>query len=385
MQKKNGIIYLDNAATMPMRGSTVLHLVRLCSELYGNPSSTHNAGYDAMGAISDAQISIAQSLGCNPWDIYFTSGGTEADNWALRGVLKRGDHLITSSIEHHAILNTAKYLETQGVEVTYVNPTSDGIVHLKDIIAAKKSNTKLISLMLVNNEVGTIQPIEEIAEWAKANGILIHTDAVQAVGHMPINLKTLEVDMISASAHKFGGLKNSGFLFIRDTHLKGKFIEPLLFGGNQQNSMRPGTLDPVSISIMAMALDDCIKTDVKSSSSRDAIWSLLLEQVLSVEGVSVNGSIGVGRRLHNNINIRIEGVDAEALVTSLNEQGIYISAGAACSSGDKKPSHVLKAMGMSDEACSESVRITTSGDTTVNDIHGFIEKFAVTVNFLRQR
>lgn len=385
MKRKNGEIYLDNAATMPMTSNTALYLVRLCSELYGNPSSPHKAGYDTMKAISDSQVSIAQNLNCNPWDIYFTSGGTESDNWALRGVLKKGDHLITSSIEHHAILNTAKYLESQGVEVTYVSPTSDGIVHLRDIITARKSNTKLISLMLVNNEVGTIQPVEEIAEWAKANNILMHTDAVQAVGHMLINLKTLEVDMLSASAHKFGGLKNSGFLFIRDTHLKDKFIEPLLYGGNQQNDLRPGTLDPISASIMAKALDECIQSDVKNSTARDALWSLLLEQVLSIEGVSINGSIGVGRRLHNNINVRVEGVDAEALVTSLSEQGICISAGAACSSGDKKPSHVLEAMGMDDKACSESIRITTGGETTVSDIHEFIEKFTVITNFLKQR
>lgn len=383
MQKKNGTVYLDNAATMPMSNSTILQLMKLCKELHGNPSSAHTAGYDAAQAISDAQISIARDIKCQPWDIYFTSGGTEADNWALRGTLTKGDHLITSSIEHHAILNTARYLEAQGVEATYVNPTSDGIIHLKDIIAARKPNTKLISLMLVNNEVGTIQPIEEIAEWAKANDILVHTDAVQAVGHMPINLGALEVDMLSASAHKFGGLKNTGFLFIRNSQSKSNPVKPLLYGGNQQNSLRPGTLDPIGASIMAIALDECIKTDVKGSATRDAVWSLLLENVLSIEGVSLNGS--VDRRLRNNINIRIKGVDAEALVTSLNEQGICISAGAACSSGDKKPSHVLTAMGMDKEAASESVRITISGNTSVSDIHEFMDKFAVTVNFLRQR
>lgn len=344
---------------------------------YGNPSSQHAKGYEAAAEIAKAKAYISNKLCCLPEEIYFTSGGTESDNWALRGILKPHDHLITTSFEHHAILETAKYLERMGVEVTYVAPHQDGIVRLKDIIAAKKPNTKMVSVMYVNNEVGTIQPIREIADWAKSVGLIVHTDAVQAVGHMDINLLELGVDLLSASAHKFGGCRNNGFLFVRS----GVQIEPIIFGGSQQNGMRAGTMDTMGIAIMADALGNASLSNFLHKESMNAIWSKLVDGLLGINGVSINGSLT--GRLKNNLNVYIKGVDAQALVASLSEMGIYVSAGAACNEGDKKPSHVLKAMGLSDEVATHSIRITTSSRTDVDDVNRFITCLKQCVDMLR--
>lgn len=374
---KNGEVYLDNSATMPMSN---LNAIKACSwyrKYYGNPSSQHAKGYEALEQIDVARTSIATQLGCLPEELYFTSGGTEADNWALRGILKPHDHLITTAFEHHAILETAKYLESIGVEVTYVKPNSDGVVRLRDIISAKKPNTKMISVMYVNNEVGTIQPIAEIADWAKSEKLIMHTDAVQAIGHININLSKLGVDLASASAHKFGGCRNNGFLYVR----KGTKINPLMFGGGQQNGLRPGTLDVIGIKMTSEALEDAMYYTNTLGNVRDSVWALLVDKMLCIKGVTINGSLN--QRLKNNLNIYVKGVDAQALVASLSEMGIYVSAGAACNEGNKSPSHVLTAMGLSDEVATHSIRISISHETTAENIEQFAQYLKQCIEMLR--
>lgn len=369
----NGEIYLDNSATMPMN-VVMLDKSRLH---YGNPSSQHAKGYEAAEDVANAKEIISSELNCMPEEIYFTSGGTESDNWALRGILKPHDHLITTSFEHHAILKTAKYLERMGVEVTYVAPHEDSIVRLKDIIAAKKPNTKMVSVMYVNNEVGTIQPIREIADWAKSEGLIVHTDAVQAVGHMKINLLELGVDLMSASSHKFGGCRNTGFLFVRS----GTPIEPMIFGGSQQNGMRAGTLDNMSISIMARALKASSTDMLLHDNALNDTWQFLVDGLLGIDGVSINGSLT--NRLRNNVNAYIKDVDAQALVTALSELDIYVSAGAACNEGEKKPSHVLKAMGLSDEVATHSIRISMNYRTEREEIEKFLVCLKQCIDIIR--
>lgn len=369
------MVYLDYAASAPMDTFLAYDIPDRVIRYYGNPSSMHQQGVKANKLINDSKRMIAEIINCEPEEIYFTSGGTESDNWALRGIVKPGDHIITTAIEHSAVLETCKYLETKGVEVTYVKPDKDGRVALKDVIAAKRDNTKLLSIMYVNNETGVVQHIKSIAEWAKSEGIIVHTDAVQAVGKLLINLKELDVDLLSASAHKFGGLKGTGFLYVR----KGTEIAPLIFGGGQQNGMRSGTEDAVGAYFMAVSLVAFHNKTLALALTTEKTLRHLVNSLFGISGVYANSYI------HTNIvNVYIEGVDAESLVTAMSEMGYYISAGSACHSGDKKPSHVLKAMGYSDERCNQSIRISIGYETTVPEIDEFIEMLKVNINLLRQ-
>lgn len=366
------MIYLDNAATSRPRLGLSMQVANRLNKYYGNPSTIYEVGSDANALIQIATEKIAKKIGCDADELYFTSGGTESDNWALRGILKQGDHLITTAIEHPAVLRTARHLESLGIEVTYISPDPKGFVRLRDVINAKRDNTKLVSVMMVNNETGAIQPISSIADWASANGILMHTDAVQAVGHIDVNVEELGVDLLSASAHKFGGLKGSGFLYVR----KGTPIELLIYGGGQQNGMRSGTMDAVAIDAMAYALEQPI-----NSNAIFALWQQLVEKLTSIEGVSINSPLKDCS--HNIINAYVEGVDAEELVMALSEQNIFISAGSACHSGSKEPSHVLKAMGYSDEHCRQSIRISFDETLTVKDINTFIKVLGTQIKMLR--
>ena len=369
------MVYLDYAASAPMDAVLAHNIADMAHRCYGNPSSIHQQGVKIKQLINNSKQMIADVINCEPEEIYFTSGGTESDNWALRGIVKPGDHIITSAIEHSAVLETCKYLETKGVEVTYVKPAKDGRVALKDMIAAKRDNTKLLSLMYVNNETGVVQRIKTIAEWAKSEGIIVHTDAVQAVGKLPINLKELDVDLLSASAHKFGGTKGTGFLYVR----KGTEIAPLIFGGGQQDGMRSGTENAIGDYFMAASLVTEYNKSLALISTTEKTRRYLVDSLLGISGIHANSHIDT-----NIVNVYIEGVDGESLVTAMSEMGYYISAGSACHSGDKKPSHVLKAMGYSDERCNQSIRISIGFDTTVLQIQKFIEMLKFNIDLLRQ-
>lgn len=373
------MIYLDNAATTPIRVSLIMKLPTLFNEYYGNPSSLYTLGTKSKEMIDRARGEIAEQIHCSPDEIYFTSGGTESDNWALRGTVNPGDHIITTEFEHPAILNTCKYLETQGVEVTYIKPNPKGFVELGDFIKARQPNTKLISVMLVNNEIGTIQRVKEIAQWATSEGILVHTDAVQALGHIPVDVEDLCVDMLSASGHKFGAPKGVGFLYVKKT----VNLSPMIFGGHQENNMRAGTENPVGIFLLAEALKMSCKDMKYSQAGVSALLDHLFIGLDSIKGVHLNGS--PDNKVRGIINVCIDGVKAENLIMFLNEEGICISAGSACMSGTGVASHVLKSIGLTDEQASSSVRISIGQQTTVKDIDTFLEKFKHYIKLIREQ
>lgn len=365
------MIYLDNAATTQMPTALFLKMNRIGSECYGNPSTLYDLGMNSREKIEDCRARIAKNIGALPEEIYFTSGGTESDNWAIRGVLKPEDHIITSAIEHHAVLNTVM---NSGVSYTIVNPNKDGVIELKDIMSSATDNTKLISIMMVNNEIGTIQKIKEIGQWARHNGILFHTDAVQAVGHMDIDVNDLSVDLLSASAHKFHGPKGIGFLYINSK----VDINPLMYGGSQERGLRPGTENVAEIIGMADALDWSYS---RPWYALKKYKEYLIQEFSQMNGVHINGSIKDS--CDNIVNIYIENVDSETLMMMLNESKIYVSAGAACNTDSKKPSHVLKAIGCSDERAASSIRISLSYMNTFDELKEFIKKLKYYIDVIR--
>lgn len=375
------MIYLDYAATTPL-SLEARRFLRCCLGQIaecGNPSSSHDAGLSSTGLMLKGIKAISETINCDPSEIYATSGGTESDNWALRGILKPGDHLITTAIEHSAILETCHRLEKDGIEVTYIKPNCDGIVELTDFAKAKKDNTKLVSVMLVNNETGMIQPVKYIAQWAKSLGLLVHTDATQALGHLPVNIRELGVDLLSGSAHKFGGLIGNGFLYVRN----GVAIEPIIYGGNQQDGLRAGTENYLGIYVMGNALSDSsYEYNHHFFTCVQSLEQQLLDGLLGINGVHLNGHHH--EKSPSITNVYVEGVDAQALVEVMNQSGFCISTGSACHSGEKKPSHVLKAMGYSDERSMQSIRISIGWRTRDYEIEKFIEVLKYNIDLIRK-
>ena len=373
------MIYMDNAATTMPLPSVVEAMLPYYKERFYNPSANYDVAYDVNDILQNCRRTIADTIGCKPNEIYFTSGGSESDNWALRNV-KPGQHIITSKIEHHAILNTCRYLESQGVEITYVDVDKYGTVMLSQLADSIKPNTSLISIMTANNEIGTIQPILDIAEIASANNIIFHTDAVQAYGHKEIDVAKLGVDMLSASAHKFHGPKGVGFLYVND---KVK-LHPLIFGGMQQNGMRAGTENVPGIVGMAKASEiSCAPNSLYYNNIiRDLRDYLQVRIMAEIPNVIVNGNINA--RLDNNLNISFIGVRGEQLLSQLAMNGIYTSTGSACNAFSPEPSHVLKAIGMSDEDASSSIRFTLSKYNTKEEINYVVDVLKRSVNDLRR-
>ena len=371
------LIYLDNAATTPMLPEVIDAMRPYFIDKFYNPSSHYEQSYEINDEIKKAKETIASTLNCLPEEIYFTSGGTESDNWALH-FAKPGEHIITSKIEHHAILNTCKYLETCGVEVTYLDVDSYGFVDPDDVVVAIKDNTVLISIMTANNEIGTIQSINKIGEISTHHNIVLHTDAVQAYGHLPIDVQKCGINMLSASGHKFHGPKGIGFLYIKN----GIELPNLVYGGQQQFGRRSGTENVPSIIGMAKAAEIMHNMNNMETSYVKMLREYMKYEIInSIPNVKVNGSY---HRLSNNLNISFSGVRGEQLLTLLSMNGICASTGSACNSGSDAPSHVLKAIGLSDEEANSSIRFTLSEQTTKEEIDYTVDVLIRSVEQLRE-
>ncbi len=376
------MIYLDHAATTPMR-SEVLEAMRLFfCERFGNPSSLHAYGLDARRAIEEARERVARCVGATAHEIIFTSGGTESDNMALRGVLHNScdqcDHVITSAIEHPAVLETCQFIEKLGHEVTYVPVDAHGRVNPADVERAIKENTRLISIMHANNEIGSIQPIDEIGAIAAAHNIYMHTDAVQSVGKIPVDVQDLNVHMLSLSAHKIYGPKGVGCLYVR----KGTPLRPLVFGGGHERGLRSGTENVPGIVGLGEALR-CVRSDFSDNERIQSLRDLLIDTVLQeVPDTRLNG--GTEHRLPNNVNFSFSYIEGESLVLRLSAKGIAASTGSACSSKKLEPSHVLLAIGLDPVEAHGSLRLTLGRKTTKADIDYVCEALPTIVDELRQ-
>ncbi len=375
-------IYLDYAATTPTDPAVVEAMQPYFFEKFGNPSSIHGFGQEAKKAIEEARSKIANFLGAKEEEIIFTSGGTESDNFALFGIVwanaAKGNHIITTAIEHHAVLEPAQFLEKSGVKVTYVKPDKYGMVSPEDISKEITDKTILISVMHANNEIGTIQPIKEIGAIAKAKGIYFHTDAVQTVGHIPVNVNELNVDLLSLSAHKFYGPKGIGCLYVR----KGTRIQAYLRGGGQERRRRastenlPGIVGTgKAIELCAQKMDDEIKEQTRL---RD---KLITEIPKRIDRVYLNGH--ATSRLPNNVNFSVEYIEGESMLLNLDMLGIAASTGSACTSGDLEPSHVLLSIGRRHELCHGSLRLTVGRYSKESEIDRFLEVFPKIVSKLR--
>ncbi len=376
------MIYLDHAATTPMRPEILEVMRTYFLERFGNPSSLHTYGLDARKAIEDAREQIAHSIGATPPEIVFTSGGTESDNMALRGVLRAGsgesDHIITSAIEHPAVLETCKFLERLGHEVTYVSVDVDGRINPSEVEEAIRDNTRLISIMHANNEIGSIQPIAEVGAIAASHGVYMHTDAVQSVGKIPVDVAALNVDMLSISSHKIYGPKGVGCLYVR----KGTKLKPLIFGGGHERGLRSGTENVSGIigfsEAMRLSIED-FADNVRIQRLRDELIDAVLREIPYTR---LNG--GKERRLPNNANFSFSYIEGESLVLRLNAKGIAGSTGSACSSKKLEPSHVLLAIGMDPVDAHGSLRLTLGRDTTEADVQYVNDVLPEIVDQLRQ-
>ena len=360
------MIYLDNAATTKPDAKVLEVMRKYEEELYENPAAVY--ADRVREDIRQARKAIADTIHAKPEEIFFTSGGTESDNWALRGYLKPGDHVITTNIEHHAILNTLKDLETTGIKVTYVPVELDGRVNPGKIEAAITGKTKLITVMAANNEIGTIQPVRQIYGIAQAAGIAFHTDAVQAYGQTDVS--AYDCDMLSVSAHKFHGPKGVGFLFVKD-RLK---LKPMITGGVQQDGMRGGTLNVPGIMGMAKAAE---LAETRNWSEMIQIRDYAIRRLMMKTNAVVNGSWY--ERLPNNINVSFPGVEAETIIAYLELHGIKVSGGSACTANQLEPSHVIRAIGRDDALAKGTIRITTSTHTTLEEIKYTLDKMDLAV------
>jgi len=375
-------IYLDNAATTPVHPEVVKAMLPYYNEYFGNPSSIYSFGREAKKAVEEAREKVAKALGAEPSEIFFTSGGTESDNWAIKGAAyanqDKGKHIITSAIEHHAVLHTCEYLEKQGFRVTYLPVDEYGVVKLDELKKAISDDTILISIMMANNEIGTIQPIKEIAEIAKEKGILFHTDAVQAVGNIPVNVKDLGVDMLSLSAHKFNGPKGVGVLFIK----KGTKIHSFIHGGGQERNRRAGTENVAGIVGLGRAIEIASENLEEHAQKLIKLRDKLINGVLErIPYARLNGH--PEKRLPGNAHFAFEFVEGESLILNLDLLGIASSSGSACTSGSLEPSHVLLAIGLPHEVAHGSLRLTIGGQNTEEEIDYVLEVLPGVVQKLR--
>ncbi len=378
------LIYLDNAATTQVHPLVVEEMLPYFTESYGNPSSVYQFAGTAKEAMEQARESLAAGIGARAREIYFTGGGSESDNWALIAIAERyqekGKHIITTRIEHHAILHTCEYLEKRGFEITYLDVDEQGFVNPETLEAAIRPDTILISVMAANNEIGTIQPLKQIGELAKAHGILFHTDAVQAFGHIPLNVDEMNIDLLSATAHKLNGPKGVGLLYVRKTVQLFSFIH----GGAQERGKRAGTQNVPGIVGFAKAAELAWKQMDERMAYESRLRNHLIEQVLKeIPDSSLNGSID--HRLPNNANFVFEGVDGTSLLILLEQKGICGSAGSACSSGSVDPSPVLLAIGVPKELARGSLRLTLSHQTEIEEIDYTVDVLKVVVERLRKK
>ncbi|MDD3278800.1 MAG: cysteine desulfurase NifS [Lachnospiraceae bacterium] len=377
------MIYLDNAATTRTVPEVVEAMLPYFSEFYGNPSSIYEIAGKSKEAITKGRESIANVLGAKKEEIYFTAGGSEADNWALKAAFEaykaKGNHIITTKIEHHAILHTCEYLEKErGARITYLDVDENGIVKLDDLLKAITPETILISVMFANNEIGSIQPIKEIGQIAKEHNILFHTDAVQAFGQVPINVDELQIDMLSSSGHKINGPKGIGFLYIR----KGVKIRSFVHGGAQERKRRAGTENVPGIVGYGVAASRAAASMAERTAKEIELRDYMIGRLLKeVPHCRLNGD--AKKRLPNNVNISFQFIEGESLLIMLDMEGIAASSGSACTSGSLDPSHVLLAIGLPHEIAHGSLRMTLGEETTKEDIDFTIEKIKGIVERLR--
>lgn len=376
------MIYLDNAATTKTAPEVVEAMLPYFSEYYGNPSTIYSLGSFGKKAVSESRQTIAAALGSKPEEIYFTAGGSESDNWALKATAEayaaKGKHIITSKIEHHAILHTCEYLEKRGFEITYLDVDDKGLVRLEDLKTAIRPDTILISIMFANNEIGTIEPIAEIGAIAKEHGILFHTDAVQAFGQVPINVDEMHIDMLSASGHKLNGPKGIGFLYIRT----GVKIRSFVHGGAQERSRRAGTENVPGIVGLGAAVKRAVRIMDEKTKKELALRDYLMERVeKEIPYCWVNGDRT--RRLPNNVNFSFLFIEGESMLIMLDGKGICASSGSACTSGSLDPSHVLLAIGLKHEEAHGSLRLTLSEENTKEEMDIVVEELKQIISRLR--
>ncbi len=380
MEKR--LIYVDNAATTPISKEVLDAMMPWLTEGYGNASSIYSKGREAGWALKDARKKIAAAFGASPSEIYFTSCGSESDNWAIKGaaaaMAKRGKkHIITSAFEHHAVLHSCEALEKQGFEVTYVPVHENGVVRVEDIEAAIRPDTGLVTIMYANNEIGTIQPIKEIGALCRERKIWFHTDAVQAVGHVPINVEEQNIDMLSLSGHKIHAQKGVGMLYIR----RGISLPNLIDGGGQERGKRAGTENVAAIVGLAKAVEIATANIEERAARTRVLRDRLIDNILKIERTRLNGDRE--KRLPGNVNISIEGIEGESLLLSLDMYGICASSGSACTSGSLDPSHVLLAIGLKHEVAHGSLRISLSDENTEEDVDKILEVLPEIVSRLR--
>lgn len=380
MEKK--FVYADNAATTKIDPDAAKVMLDVMENCYGNPSSLYSKGMQAKALLEESREKIAAILNCAKEEIYFTSGGTESDNWAIKGAalanVKKGKHIITSKIEHHAVTHTLDSLKKEGYEVTYLDVYEEGIVRPEDLKAALREDTVLVTVMFANNEIGTIQPIKELAEICRQAGVIFFTDGVQAVGHIDIDLQDLGVNMMSLSGHKFGAPKGVGALYVK----KGTRLANLIDGGGQEKRKRSGTENVAGVAAMAKALENSCGTSGKEKREYvKALREQLLDKLLTLPHVRLNGDRE--RRLPGNINISCEFVEGEGLILWLDIMGVCVSTGSACSTASLDPSHVLLAIGLPHEIAHGSLRITLSHENTKEDTEYIYECVKNTLEKLR--
>ena len=376
------MIYLDNAATTKVNKKVLESMMPYFSEIYCNPSAAYSFATKGRIAIEEARNYAAKLIGASDMEIYFTSGGSESDNWAIKAVAEsfsdKGKHIITTKIEHHAVLHTCEYLERHGFDITYLNVDSDGKVRLDELKKSIREDTILISVMTANNEIGTIQPVAEIGKIAHEKGILFHTDAVQAYGHIPINVDEMNIDLLSASGHKFNGPKGVGIMYIR----KGVKIRSFIHGGSQERGRRAGTYNVPGIAGLGTAAKLAMENMAKRAEKEKELRDYFIDRISAeIPYTVLNGHRE--DRLPNNINFCFRFVEGESVLIMLDQAGICASSGSACTSGAIDPSHVLRATGLSDEMAHESLRLTLSYENTKEEIDTVVGELKRIVERLR--
>ena len=376
------MIYADNAATTKMSAAAIDTRTSYLKETWGNPSSLYSFGQTAKEALENARADIAAVIGADPKEILFTSGGSEADNQAIRsaaalGAKNRKRHIISSAFEHHAVLHTLEALKKEGYEVTLLDVHEDGLVRPEEVEAALREDTCLVTIMYANNEIGTIQPIQKIGEICRKHGVLFHTDAVQAVGHIPVNVEKDNVDLLSASAHKFHGPKGVGFLYAK----KGIRLTNLIEGGAQEKGKRAGTENVPGIAAMATALKEAVLSMETNADQIKKRRDRLIEGLGAIEHSALNGDRE--HRLPGNVNFCFEGIEGESLLLLLDDKGIQASSGSACTSGSLDPSHVLLAIGRVHDVAHGSLRLSISEETSDADVEEIICAVEEVVTYLR--
>lgn len=377
-------IYLDHSATTYTDPIVLQEMLPYFTEVFGNASSQHKAGRESLKAVDVARERIAKAIGCLPSEVYFTSGGSESDNWAIKGMAEmhkdKGNHIITTKIEHPAVIQTCKALEKQGFEVTYLDVDSEGIISTKQLEDAITERTILISVMFANNEMGAIQPIAEIGEIAKKHKIAFHTDAVQAVGNVPIDVKAMNIDMLSMSGHKFYGPKGVGVLYKRNGLRIGKFMD----GGEQERNMRAGTINTPAIVGMGKAIELAVEGMQANNEHIAKLRDYFVSQVLEkIPHIYFNGPKDMSKRLANNASFSFEYVEGESILMRLDMQGIRVSSGSACSSGSLEPSYVMLSIGVPIEIAHGTIRFSFGKSNTMEQTQYVIDQLVSIIDNLR--